>query len=129
MAALEILAIIFSILILLKIIIIFIRPNLMMKFAAKLMQNSTLLYVLYLIVAIIIGYYLSLNLSIIQIAAVMFFTSFLFGISMIPYLRKAFDAKMGMMQTRSEIIKHFWLSILIWLAIAIITLYKVFFLK
>jgi len=119
MAALETLAAIFAILILVKLLFIIISPKTWIKISGAVWKNGTLIGVICLILSAIIGYYIFANMSIIQVAAVMLFTSLLMAIAWAPYSNAVLKLR------KLASLKKSWLSVLIWLAIAIWTLYVI----
>jgi hypothetical protein len=126
MTAIEILATIFSVLILVKLITYIIAPRPVMNFAEKLLKKKLWVSIIYFTLAIIVGYYVLCSLSIVQVAAVMLFTSMLIGLSLIPYtdLWSEIVDRMAL-TSRAEMFKKNWLILLIWVMIAVWTLFEV----
>ena len=123
MTTLEILATIFAILILVKIITVVINLQAWMKLVKPIYMNGAVSTVVSLILAGVTGYYVFATLSIIEVGAVMLFLVFLLGIGIFPYGNSLF--KLG-----DELLKHgikkAWLSLAIWVAFALWILYSVF---
>jgi len=125
MTALEILALIFAIWVIIKISILLIAPKGFLKFSERVLKNINLLTVIYLVIAIIFGYFIFQSLSIIEVAATMMFTAALVGLGFVPLFKY-----MNVSRFYSDIIKEgifvkFWLSVIIWLFIAFLVLYKI----
>lgn len=123
MTSIEVLATIFAALILIKLIVVLIKPEVWIKISKALLKKSVLTTLIYLVLAAIVGNYILASVDAIQIAAVMLFTSLLMAIGFIPYSNMIDKMRE---QVMNEGISKAWLSILIWLAIAIWILYKVF---
>ncbi len=126
MTPIEIIATILAIFILVKILIIFISLESWLKIAESLMKKRVLTTIIYSVLAALVGYYVFSSLNVVQVAAVMLFTSLLIALGFIPYsdtLIKLIKEDLG---TRSDVFRKNWIYILIWLAIAIWVLYTVF---
>jgi hypothetical protein len=121
-----ILAVIFALFIIVKISIVFIYPHGWFKFADALLRNTILMTVVYLVLAAIVGYYILRSFSIVQVAAVMLFTSLLIGLALIPFSETMLSIREGLLGSRLDILRKTWLTLLIWIAIAVWTLYEVF---
>ena len=126
MTPIEILATIFAIFVLVKLLIIAINPKLWMKVAEAILSNYILTTAVYLILAVIVGYYIFASLNIVQVAAAMLLTSVLMGLGVVPYSKTMLKVAKEMLGTRSDVFRKAWLAILIWLAIAVWVLYTVF---
>ena len=126
MSEIDIIAAIFAIFILLKVTIILINPNRWLKLADSFLKNKILTSIVYLLLAVIVGYFVFLNMSIKQIAAVMLFTSLLIGISMIPFSKTMLSIYSESLRTRSDMLRKTWLSLFIWVTIAALILYTIF---
>jgi len=122
MTPVEILAFVFSLVILVKLLMIFIYPEFSLKMAKSAAKNKLFTTILYLVLAAIIGYYLFQSFTIVQIAAIMLFTSLLVGITILPYMEHSIKIKEGLRGN----IKKSWLAILIWFVFAILVLIAVF---
>jgi hypothetical protein len=119
----KILAGTFAALILLKLLFILISPGKWMGVAAVFMGHHAVLWVVYLALIIVIGYYIFSSLDLIDIALVMFFTSLVIGITLIPY--SASLLKVGGEIAATGLGRQ-WLPGLIWTAIAVAVLYRIF---
>lgn len=126
MTPIEILATIFAILVLVKLLIVAINPKVWMKVAEAILSNYTLTTAVYLILAVIVGYYIFANLNIVQVAAAMLLTSVLMGLTLVAYSKTMLKVAKEILGTRSDMFRKAWLAILIWVAIAVWVLYTVF---
>jgi hypothetical protein len=93
-----------------------------MELSYGVLQNSILITVIYLVLAGIVGYYILASFSIVQVAAVMLWTSLLIGVAVAPYS----DI---ILKWREEVLSKglgkAWLGISIWTVIAVWVLYAV----
>lgn len=127
MSEITILATVFALFILLKISIVLINPSGWFKVADTILRNTIITTIVYLFLAVIVGYYILRNFSIVQVAAVMLFSSILIGLGMIPFSKTLLTIRDDMLRSRSDILRKTWFTLLIWVAIALWTLYEVFF--
>jgi len=126
MTPIEILAAIFAILVLVKLLFVAVNPKFWMKGVESILSNYVFTTVVYVLLAIIIGYIVFKSLSIVQVAAVMLFTSVLIGLTLIPYSKEFLTLGKELTSTQSKIFRKAWLAIVIWAGIAVWTLYAVF---
>ncbi len=124
MTPIEIIAVIFAILILVKIIVVFIRPKAWIRFAETITRNHLIITLVYIILAIILGYYVFSVFSVVTVFVIAIFGILLMAIGLIPYFESIIKTTKKM--TREKILQSFWLSLLIWLIFAIWVLYVVF---
>ncbi|MDP2967507.1 MAG: hypothetical protein Q8N87_03820 [bacterium] len=124
MTTIEIFAAILAILTLVKIITCLINPRAWMKLVEPLFKNPAVTTVVYLILAVVTGYYVLQSVSIVEIGAAMLFFAFLMGVGLMPYSETLF-------KLRDEVIekgvKKAWPAVIVWLAFALWILYAVFF--
>ncbi len=127
MTPIEIIATVLAVFILVKILIIFISLESWLKIAEALLKKRALATIIYFVLASLVGYYVFSSLNVVQVAAVMLFTSLIIALGIIPYssaLLKVIKEELG---TGMNVFRKNWLSILIWLAISVWILYTVFF--
>jgi hypothetical protein len=123
MTALEMIATIFSLLIVVKIAVVLVNPQLwMQKVAEPLLGNPRVATAVYGGLAIVVGYYVFTALEITDIAAVMAFGALVGGLGMIPYAQPLMKIAEEISATRSNLIRKAWLPIVIWVVIALWTL-------
>lgn len=122
MLAKRILAGLFALIILIKLLVGLTNPHKWLDLTGVLLGHHIIITGIYLILLIITGYYIFSSLKLIDIAVVMFFTSLLVGLSLVPYatlLLKMSEeiAAIGM--------GNAWLAIVLWGAVAVAVLYEV----
>ncbi|MBM4293587.1 MAG: hypothetical protein FJ126_01600 [Deltaproteobacteria bacterium] len=120
----KILAVILAIAVLAKIVIIIITPGRYLKLTEKLLKNyQQQAMLIYSMLTIVVGLFVFAKLNIVDVAGVMLFTSLLIGIGLIPYTN-------AILTLRDEVLAQglgkAWLSLLLWLGIALWVLYAVF---
>ena len=127
MTAIEVIATIFAILVLVKLVVVLINPQLWMKKVAEpLLGNPRLATTVYGVLAIVVGYYVLTRMYIANVAAVMAFTALVMGVSMIPYAKALLKMAEEMSATRADLLRNAWLPIVIWGVIALWVLTSVF---
>jgi inner membrane protein involved in colicin E2 resistance len=119
----KILAGVFAAIILLKLVVVFTYPSRWMVLSGVFLGHHLVFMGIYLVLLVITGYYIFSSLSLIDIAVVMFFTSILTGLSLIPYTSLLLSLSEQVMTVG---IGKAWLATLIWGALAVMVLYKVF---
>lgn len=126
MTPVEILALLLAVFVLVKIIICLIDPTHWMKFADSVVKKSSLLMLVYVVLAAIVGYYLFQTVSIIDAAAVMFFMSFVVMVSFIPFADRFMGLAKDAMANRNMMLQKCWLPIIFWVVFCILVLWKLF---
>jgi hypothetical protein len=119
----KILAGLFALIILLKLVFVVTSPQQWMGFAAGFLEHYALAMAIYLLLLVITGYYIFSSLNLIDIALVMFFTSLLFGLSLIPYSTLLLSLNE---QIIASGIGKAWLAMVICGALAVAILFRVF---
>ncbi len=119
----KILAGIFAALVLIKLAFLLISPQQWLGATQPFLGHYAVVMGVYLVLLVITGYFIFTSLDLIDIAVVMLFTGVLMGLSLIPYL--------AAMPKLPEIIvsvglAKVWPSWVIWAAIAVAVLYKIF---
>lgn len=128
MTPIEILATIFAVLVLLKLFLIIFNPQLRIRIAESFLnKNPTILTIIFLILAAIIGYYVFSSFTVVDVAAVMMLFSALMGIFFIQYPKNMLELLRDSLSSREAFLRKNWLSILIWTFFAIWVLYTLFF--
>jgi hypothetical protein len=126
MTAIEILATITASWILVKLIIFMINPKAAMKLAESMFRMRAEITALYIVLAVVVGYFILTSLSIVQVTAVMLFAAILFGLGLLPYSETMLKLTQEMSDNRAEMLRKNWLAITIWVVIALWTLCAVF---
>ncbi len=120
MTALEIIATIFALFVLVKMVVVLIDPQIWMKKVDEpLLGNPRLATTVYGVLAIVVGYYVLTRLYIVDVAAVMLFTALVMGVGMMPYSKALLKIAEEMSATRSDLLRNAWLPIVIWTVIAL----------
>jgi hypothetical protein len=115
--ALDVLAVIFAILILIKLTILLATPRFLVRWTEFISKKRGVVGVVYLLLAVIVGYYVFSVLDIVEVASVMLFTSILIGFNFLCY--SDLKIKEEIPQNRLDVIRKFWLPILIWAGLAL----------
>ena len=123
MAAKKVLATIFAGLILIKLLALWLTPNKWLNLTSLLLRHQTVLNYVYLALLVVTGYLIFSSLNLIDIALVMLFTSLLTGLTLLPY--SAPMLKLGEAMAAIGLAKA-WLPMVIWGAVAVAVLAKVF---
>ena len=126
MTPVEILALIFAVLVLVKVLLVMFNPQLRIRIAENLLQQSTLLMFIYTLGAALAGYYLLMDLTFVQIAAVMLFTTLLIGMASIPFGKELIHLVRQVMKNRVEYLQKSYFTLILWMCIAIYILYSLF---
>lgn len=122
--AVEIIALVVSILIIVKLLVISFSPKSWYSLTKGLYKSSIVLFVVELILAGVVFYYLLQSFTIVEIMAVITLGALLTGMSFALYA-KEFMGLVGKMLGKGTL-KRMWLPILIWLALAVWTLVELF---
>jgi hypothetical protein len=123
MLAKRILAGFFAMVVLLKLVLLALNPHFWVGAVQALQAHQTLVTLIYLVMIAITGYCIFSTLDLIDIAVAMFFTGMLIALSAIPYAG-------AMLKLPAEIIGiglgKSWLAMMLWGALAVAVLYKIF---
>jgi hypothetical protein len=122
MTSIEVLATIFAVLVLVKLAFIRTNPKAWMNFAQPILRNSVVALLVYLVLAAVVGYFIFSSMTIVQVGAVMLFTSLLMGVGLAPYSQVILKVGQEML---TEGVEKAWLSMLIWTCISLWVLYGV----
>ncbi len=128
MTPIEVLATIFGVLILIKLLLSIINPQIRVRIAeAFLSKNTAVLTIIYLILIGVIGYYVLSSLTIVEVAAAMMLLSGLMSIFFVQYPEIMRSLLKESLKSRQDFLRKNWLSFVIWGLFAIWTLYEIFF--
>ena len=126
-STIEILALILIIVSVIKIIMLLINPKGWFKFAKKFWGKKTgATKIITLILAVIVFYYLTLSMSIVQILAVTLFVALLFAVGLagrIDDLMKIYDKQIK----SGNLWKENWLYVILWLILLVWGVIELFF--
>lgn len=124
MAVKKVLATIFAGLILVKLLALLITPDKWLHLSGLFLRHQVILNYVYLALLALTGYLIFSSLNLIDIALVMFFSSLLTGLTLLPYSTPMF--KLGEAMAAVGLGKA-WFPLVIWGALAVAVLAKVFF--
>lgn len=114
---LEILALIFIVLAIVKILALLIRPKFWLRVVKKVWFDAGLMMALCFVLAIIVlGFLLVSGITITQILAIMLFTCLLAGIGVAAYSKEVVEVAEKLLRNRN-IVKKSWLYLIIWIAL------------
>ena len=122
--AVEIIALVVSILIIVKLLVISFSPRSWYSLAKGLYKSSIVLFVVELILAVIVFYFLLQSFTIVEIMAVITLGALLTGMSFALYAKETLGLASKMLGKTT--LRRMWLPILIWLALAVWTLGELF---
>lgn len=119
MDAVDILAIVFSVLALAKLLICLLDPQTGLKASEELLKRPSVATIAYLILTVVVGYLVFTNLSGGQIGAVLLFSSLLMGLAVAPHSKEVLEVARRICGTKEEVLRKNWLSIIIWAIAAV----------
>ncbi|MDO8538485.1 MAG: hypothetical protein Q7S21_06375 [archaeon] len=126
MTPIELLALVFSVLVLVKLIVALVKPKARINVAKKVYSNPMLISIVFLVLALICGYFIFAELSVVQVAAVMLFTSLLIGLTYAPYSQAMIKVFEEIPLNGKQLFKKNWISIIIFVAISLWVIYLLF---
>ena len=127
MTAIEIIAVIFAVLVLIKMAFVLTVPMKWMKFGKWALKKSWITTLVYLGLITWVGYYILLDMTVVQVAAVTMLVALLGGLGFIPYSSEFMKMGEKMLKNKENMIKKNLLVIIIWIYFAIWVLVSVFF--
>ena len=127
MSAIDVLAVIISLLILVKIGVIFLAgPKVWIKVPQFLLKYKQVTVLVYSLGVLVTGYYLLAALSVTEVMAAVLFSSLLLGVSLVPYYDTILKASQKELQDRKSVIRKFWMQLIFWVILAVVALWQVF---
>lgn len=127
MSPIEILAAIFAVMVLTKIVVFLLFfPKKWKEFAQVLLKKPMLLAVIYSVLAVVVGKYVLESMSAAQLAAAMLFSFLLLGVSMVIYSKALLKIAGETIKERKGLIL---VMMLFWAAGALWVLYNIFWVK
>ena len=124
MTPIEIIALVFAVGVLTKMVFLTVRPKKFLKLTKPMLKHTTELRVVYVIFAVILGWYIFQVYTIVDVAAITMFAALLMGISWLPY-SKALTALCDEFVKKEMVWKNM-LAIVIWVGLALWVLYFMF---
>ncbi|MBW2983525.1 hypothetical protein KY361_00235 [Candidatus Woesearchaeota archaeon] len=125
MNPIDTIAAIFAVLVLIKMIMAVVNPKILRKQAKKILKHQTFTTIAYLVLIAILATYIFPVLSITQVAAVIFLTALVLGVSLVPHSDLVID--LGKTLMGKNMLKKDWLALVIWVGLAVWTLIAVIF--
>ena len=123
MNAVEIIALVVAIVILLKVLMLLvIKPKNMLNGLEKVYKQRTLLSVVFLAVIVVTTYFLLQHLTIVEILAASMFGVFLVGLALIQYPKRMINFFKQVLKNKEKM----WLSWILWVVVAVWVLIELF---
>jgi len=122
MGPIEIMALAFAIMIILKLFVVLLHPKSAIKFSEALVGKNALMQFIFLALAVWTGYYIFQYFTIVDVAAIMLFTIFLVAVAFAAYWELFVPLRKKAFSNRGRM----WLSVIIWLGLALWVLYALF---
>ncbi|MEK6890725.1 MAG: hypothetical protein AABX03_01160 [Nanoarchaeota archaeon] len=122
--SLEIIALIFIIIAIIKLIVILINKKDWLPVIRTVYGNSLTSSIVIAILTIIVFYYLIKELSIVQIMAVAAFVSLLFTLSFLQFKREVLE--LAVKVYKNKLSPATWIYIIVWIALMAWALYEIF---
>ncbi|MBU4231827.1 MAG: hypothetical protein KJ822_08240 [Proteobacteria bacterium] len=119
----KIIAVIFGAVILIKLAFLLISPSLWLGATQVFLGHYAAMMGIYLVLLVITGYFVFTSLDLIDVAVVMLFTSILLGLSLIPYLASMPNLPEAIVSVGFGKV---WPAWILWAAIAVAVLYRIF---
>ena len=119
----KILAVIFAAAILIKLAFLLISPEGWLGATQGFLGHYDAIMIIYLVLLVITGYFVFTSLDLIDVAVVMLFTSILLGLSLIPYVASVPQLPAAIVSVG---IAKTWPAWILWAAIAVAVLYRIF---
>ncbi|MBW2980266.1 hypothetical protein KY360_02520 [Candidatus Woesearchaeota archaeon] len=120
----EIIAVIFAVIILVKIVVLMaVKPKKIIKFADKMIAKPVYNSIAFLVIIAVLGWLLLKELSIVQIMAASLFGIFVYALALVQYPKQLDRVYKVILKNQ----KKMWLSWLVWLVLAVWVLKTVFF--
>lgn len=127
MNAIEIIATIFGVWVLLKLILLWTMPKQLANWGLdQWIKNSPKWKTFALLATLLVGYFVLRDIDIVVVAAVMLFTAFLYKFTLMSYSEEMKAFAKEMKKKPKAIASKAWLAIVIWAAIAAWTLWALF---
>jgi hypothetical protein len=121
----EIMTLIIAVFAAIKILVILINPKSWMNVVKTVYGNPILTTIISLVLAVVVLNYLLVELTIVQIFAVMLFLSLLMVIGIAAYSKDILQLASKLLENR-EVLKKAWLAIIVWVILIVWVLYTLF---
>ncbi|MBW2982235.1 hypothetical protein KY343_05120 [Candidatus Woesearchaeota archaeon] len=123
METIEILALVFAVLIVVKMLVNLINPKWSMKNATKVMKNENLAIAAYVLFAVVTGFIVIKALGIVNTLAAVVFGASLIGLSLVTDAKTMISLKKAVLKDKKKII----LTLIVWAALALWALFALYF--
>ena len=124
MTPVEVIAMALAVLLLVKLFLVFVLPDVRRDAVAKVYAHPMVLSIVSLVLAGIVLSYLFEELTIVQIFAVCAFFALLFAVSFAPFGKEMLQIVAKTRQT--QILKRMWLAIVLWVGLAVWVLFELY---
>jgi len=123
MTGVEIIAVVFAILILVKfVMIMFMKPDFVTKMMDAMYPKKAVMTVMLLVFAVVVGYYLLAELTIVQVFAGAVFGMFIYGLVLVQYPTELLTFSKTCLNNKRQA----WLPFVVLLVLALWVLYAVY---
>ncbi|MCR4328377.1 MAG: hypothetical protein NUV53_02555 [Patescibacteria group bacterium] len=116
MTPIDILAVVFSVIVLVKLAVVIINPGIWMKLVDPIYRHTTVTTIVYVVLLAVAGYYVLPLVTAVQFGAIALIVMLIVGLGFIPYANV-------ILKLRDEVIAKgigkAWFSVLVWFALAI----------
>jgi hypothetical protein len=118
MTPIQIIALIFCVVVAIKILVVIFSPKAWMKFAKGMWKNP-MFGIIYFILLVIVFYFLIKEVSVVQILAVSAFLALLMGLQLSRYSKDTMDFAQKLAKNKKDLWKKNWFYVLIWVALIV----------
>jgi hypothetical protein len=126
MSPIEILALIFSVIVLVKMGFLFFYPDSFRRFGTAYLKKMNHLVPMYILGTAIVGYYVFSALSVIEVVAVMLFTHGMLGATLVAYNGFAKELGKTIMKNPKIYMTQVWWSVAFYVVLSLIVLWELF---
>jgi hypothetical protein len=125
MTPVEIFALIIALAVIIKLVVLLVKPQSWRSVVKVVYGKPGITMIIGLVLAVVVLYYLLMELTIVQIFASMLFLALIAGVTMSAYYEQISELIDNMLKDKA-IVKKAWLSIIIWLILSVWVLYVLF---
>ena len=122
MTPIEIIAVAFAVIVLVKALVYLISPKALMEKGSKLMKMTWFMHIFYIVLLVAVGYYVFDALGIVNVLAVMFFAHVIIGMLFVQYPKQWLNWAKALLKDKVRV----WLFFLVYIILAGWGLYAVF---
>lgn len=125
MSSIEIMALAVSAAILLKLVVVWFNPKQWAGVTKAILSHSAVTTVIYLALSLYLAKLVFASFTIVEVMGMMAFFSVLMGLGILPYSKEVVKFQEEILKTK-DVFKRAWLSVIIWLGLALWTLKELF---